>query len=341
MLLPAGWTSFNHRGEAGGLAEAVPIYESVEVAMAGLRSIIEHHEARLKHAQSNRRYQIGQAMFGTALPEWGQTHLFYRGHNSIKYDVLPTLHRLDGDRESTLGQIDRRAKKLTSVLNRLDNLSESADEFTFLKQLTGPQKEALVRHYGCPSTLLDVTASLDVAAHFATRDAGKTAPGDDLGIIYAFNLLDFLNLSGMTSIGPTRNGVGYSFTPIGRVSREVLIFESSSRARWEQFDIYFNEEKPRALSFEFVFVPGVERIDVQQAAFISVGNSIDQSVAEELPEDPLRVVATWEILQMFSYKVSFVHSGNEYTSGLPEGSRAAIYPDDFLTQQLSSIVNDC
>jgi hypothetical protein len=342
MLPPLAWTHFHHRGDADGnpIAEAVPIYGCVQDAIEGLKSIIKHHDERLAHAHSNRRFQMGQSIFGDQIPNWGRTHLFYRGHESIKYDVLPTLLRLNRDRESTLTDICQRQQSLNAVLHRLDELSGTKSDFAFLKDLSSAQREALARHYGCPSSMLDVSTSIDVAAHFATRSAKRQAPEKDLGILFAFNLLDILNLSGMTQSGPTDNGVGYRFTPIGRVSRQMLVFESPQRAHWENYDIYFSRERTFTLSFEFVYVPGIHRIDVQQAAFFSANYAIGQEPENQQDSDPLAVVAAWEIIQAFSYKACFVQSGQAYTSFLPDSNGDCIYPADHVTNQMDSIINE-
>lgn len=340
MLPPLGWTYFKHRGAADGnsLAEAVPIYGSVDHAIEGLKSIIAQHEERLAEAASNRRFQMGQWLGGDSIPDWGKTHLFYRGHDSIKYDVLPTVLRLNGDRESSLREIGRRQAALQAVLERMEELSHTDANFAFLKDLSRAQWEALARHHGCPSSMLDVSSSIDVAAHFATRSARQSAPEEDLGVLYAFNLLDFLNLSGITQSGPTANGVGYRFTPIGRVSRQMLIFESPERANWENFDIYFSQDHTFTLSFEFVFVPGDKRLEVQHAAFFSAAHAMGLDPAPERPADPLTVAAAWEIVQTFAYKVSFVQSGSEHTAFLPNANRELIYPEDHFSRQMNSIV---
>ena len=342
MLPPLAWTHFHHRGDADGnpIAEAVPIYGCVQDAIEGMKSIIKHHDERLAHAHSNRRFQMGQRIFGDLIPEGGRTHLFYRGHESIRYDVLPTLLRLDRDRDSTLKNIRQRQQSLHAVLQRLDELGRTNGDFAFLKDLSSAQREALARHYGCPSSMLDVTTNIDVAAHFATRSAKRQAPETDLGILFAFNLLDILNLSGVSQSGPTVNGVGYRFTPIGRVSRQMLVFESPQTANWENYDIYFSKERTFTFSFEFVYVPGIHRIDVQQAAFFSADYAFGQDSEHQQDADSLAGVVAWEIIQAFSYKACFVQSGQAYTSFLPDSNGDHIYPADHVTSRMDLIMSE-
>jgi hypothetical protein len=86
--------------------------------------------------------------------------------------------------------------------------------------LSDLQKEAVARHYGAPSGLLDVTCEPEVAAVFAA----KASTESEVGYIYAINLVELLSLAGASTSGRIRGGISWPCGP-----RELRKFDISRR----------------------------------------------------------------------------------------------------------------
>ena len=341
--LPIQWTYYNHRDEFSGgvLSEAVPIYENVWDAVDGLKSIIEFHRKRTAELHGNRTINIG-SQIGKAqgkIPEWGNTRIFYRGHNDMKFAFLPTLLRLKFESEDEDRQfIEQGIKQLNDFQVRLENLTKNDPELDFVKGLTKSQKQAIGRHYGVPSTLLDVTASMDVAAHFASSikspivQRNDSGPYHAYGIIYAFNLEDVLSLPGIKGCGNFENGFGYMFIPLFDHQRYIMLYKSPTSARIEPYTIRFKGE--RKIAFEFTFVPQISRMNVQNAAFLSVDRAIGDTPFVKGYRD---LIGAWEIIEFFSYKVCFPQTGVAYPLDPGNKSKEA-FPKDSLSTKIESII---
>jgi hypothetical protein len=143
-------------------------------------------------------------------------------------------------KEMRLSLQDGKAKgKCRLALERLPSLSH----------LTKLEWEALYQHYGLPTSLLDFTTNLEVAAFFATRGA----KGEDVGVIYRIHPFDLL-CSKLYS----------SFT-MARLGRSV---RPEDRRFAAEFANFHKEASRAAERVRAVIVPGVLRIKRQDAVFL-------------------------------------------------------------------------
>ena len=112
---------------------------------------------------------------------------FYRGENKCYPTSTSSLYRITTD--DLLPQATK--EKLESITKTIDL------EFQKFANISPILSEAYLQHYGLPTTLLDITSRLDIAAYFAS--CGNVG---DIGLICVFNYDD---MDSDTSIIDLRN----------------------------------------------------------------------------------------------------------------------------------------
>lgn len=113
----------------------------------------------------------------------------FRGEADATWPAMtPSLFRAPADRSVIAAR-----SAYTDAF--IDALRQRADLWPIL-ELSQEDFEAIAQHYGFPTSLLDFSLNLEVAAHFATLGARP----DAIGVIYAFNEKEFRALQNPFSV---------------------------------------------------------------------------------------------------------------------------------------------
>lgn len=91
----------------------------------------------------------------------GNSNIFFRGHSSEDYDLLPGIYRKNAD-ENSLIQFEDKIYR--------DIITKAPSDFAGKNTL---ESLTLLQHYGGPTRILDLTENALVALYFACSDNGK------------------------------------------------------------------------------------------------------------------------------------------------------------------------
>ncbi|MEI7868959.1 MAG: FRG domain-containing protein [Candidatus Methylumidiphilus sp.] len=105
---------------------------------------------------------------------------WFRGQGDESWSLESTLKRSSTDFNVPDEAIREREKVIYNLFSERMHLFDATLRHEELNEF---EIHALIRHYGGPSRLLDVTSSILIAAHFAIHDS----PKDKDAVIWAFN----------------------------------------------------------------------------------------------------------------------------------------------------------
>ena len=104
----------------------------------------------------------------------------FRGQSDARWEILPTLFR----KPCSKSIIDERQRYTKSFIRALREHSSSLD----IPNLDNSKMLATAQHYGFPTSFLDFTYNVEIAAFFATATNPTNA---EIGVIYCFNLKEY------------------------------------------------------------------------------------------------------------------------------------------------------
>jgi hypothetical protein len=214
---------------------------------------------------------------------------------------MPTLYRTPQSGEDLQSELrSRRAQHARVTASIFENpMIEAA--IPGASDLSDLQKEAVARHYGAPSGLLDVTCEPEVAAVFAA----KASTESEVGYIYAINLVELLSLAGASTSGRIRGGYQLALWPAGVTEIRYLAPNPPDPPTEETAIIRFAAEtwKRVRMTFSLVGVQNVARINAQKGVFIAMLETGGGPQARDM----------WHLLDIVSQKYFFRHTVDGYT----------------------------
>ena len=307
--IPHTWCIFEHPilEEGRNIPQMEPLYDNIGDAIEAIEYGIGVLESEATSLPGWIDWRVLQAAFNNAnVPTWARTPLLFRGQSDFHFGFQPTMLRgllrpegVDAD------GVKRRETEEKRILNLIFNWSEIEGALPNALDLSATQRAAVARHYGAPSMLSDFSASIDVAAFFASQGQADSRA---IGVIYCLSLVELLSLSGISGIMPAERGVLGAFSaPFGETSLTVLV--PGDQGEPVPFEFVFNPTGwGLSLTPQWITVPECRRIEGQKAVFLEMRPS---GVGEFSPE---AIASGWTFLRLICRKFCFRQGAGSYTN---------------------------
>jgi hypothetical protein len=225
----------------------------------------------------------------------------YRGQSNTSWALMPTLYRRSRPPVRPEFELQRRREERARIKAAIFDNPAIESVLAGAKEMSDFQKEAIARHYGAPSALVDLTCEPEVAAVFASNGHSES----EVGFIYAINLVELLSLSGASGCWATEGGYQLMLLPMGVTVIHYLAPNPPNPPIDETVTIRFDKgawERAR-MTFTLVGVPSVPRINAQKGIFIAMAETADAPDARDM----------WHLVDIVSQKYFFRHTGGGYT----------------------------
>lgn len=336
---PEGAVYFSYNPMSPPLYDLVPfnvhvyVYRDVTVAMRAMQYWVERIWAK-QAAQDTQRL--------AGLPF--QERLFFRGQPEITQRLLPT--RLRGPKAGAARRqrfsYDTPAEHRAEIRRREGDWIEQDEEFRsmedLLEHLSAEEMDrrvrdeqdavrragtrlpvpaawddlmqrAAVRHYaGAPSSLLDVTIDLEIAAFFATGGGSAPASPGQYGTLWAIDLYALARLLSV-AVGKTPGGWKVSLAEQREqwgVNKEILEKLHLPAVKLSLFDVDLPLPRPTAQKARFITLEGGD------------GNPLSTDVE----------LIWWSLLERWAYPTAFIHGGAIYENPGKKVTGSALLPED-------------
>jgi hypothetical protein len=291
--------------------------------------------AELKRTQASVYWQtwqlfwnnaFGSATAGTYVAPL--TPFVFRGQKLSGQDLVPTLFRsLPPDEKAAEQELRRRDAQQDQFLNTILTDPRVAPSIPNHLTLSSEQKLAVARHYGYPSSFLDLTADFRIAAYFATRTA---APGPVIGVVYLVNLVDLMGLPGLGSTYVDHETGALAYDKMMNGVLDLTWQTPGARdIEWISGRIQFQESVHFAL--RLITVPGAHRIEAQKAVFLRLGRL---RTPTPCIEDVRNAQSVWKILRFVAQKFCFFHTAGPYSEPSEGIGNEQLMPSDDPVERL-------
>jgi len=290
--LPYDALRVGERGEPA--TPLVPYYDSVDDALVAIQRYTESRLAPLRRMIAGTSAEPD----ATYVDKLANPTVFFRGQDNLDHRIVPTRLRLAGIAEpaAAIAERIRVEEERAGAVQRHFAAASDVD-------LTALQSRAVARHFGAPSTLVDLTFDPAVAAAFAQPrfSERESRAGAPLGLIYAIDVGQLQDMFGMMAwvIAPDGGREIHLVNVKRQWGLPFLSYNASSLKLEEQV---LAVDVPQVLRAEHArlrtcTVPGVSRIESQRGLFLEL--------ALEDASDTATPLRFWTLLDFLARKWCF------------------------------------
>ncbi len=124
-----------------------------------------------------------------SISENGETQIWFRGHESIDYLLIPSLYRMKDKKKYFYAEAESRREILESLLDLFKVKAYNAPELIDKMLNDDVRVMAAMQHYTVPTNLLDWTTSVFTAIYFAlmVEINEQKSKNEDDAVIYLLN----------------------------------------------------------------------------------------------------------------------------------------------------------
>ena len=310
--LPYDALRVGERGEPA--TPLVPYYDCVDDALVAIQQDTESRLAPLRQmipgtsAEQNATY----------VDKLANPTIFFRGQDNLNHRIVPTRFRLTGvaDPAASIAERIRVEEERAAAIRRHCAATSDAD-------LTELQSRAVARHFGAPSTLVDLTFDPAVAAAFAQPrfSERESRAGAPLGLIYAIDMGQLQDMFGMMAWAIGADGAReIHLVNVMRQWALPYLSHNADSSKLERqvlaVDVppVLREEHARLRT---CVVPGVSRIEAQRGLFLEL------ALAD--PSDTVTPLLFWTLLDFLARKWCFRRADVPYAVREADGQHRDLF----------------